>query len=207
MQGKNYPRNYVVYLFILGVVTLGLTGITAQTAPAPAKPQETPQEAKQVASNAGSIADKNTATLILTGRTYEPVPAPDSKIDVENVSFIQRGAPDGSGEILDVVFDIVNLDGEPLELYAFVMAYYERDAVDAKFRRLVPFPAWRKEDVDKEAHAILSMSVTPENIDSAEIWDKRDPDYKNYQKILKRLRYSPAERRYVPEIFPPYWKY
>lgn len=85
---------------------------------------------------------------------YFPLSYYDFRIDVKNVSFERRYAPDGKGEILDVhvqlTGDYSNFSGgkdedpEPLKYKIFVMAFNETDGHSPLGRTLVSYPSWRK---------------------------------------------------------------
>lgn len=86
----------------------------------------------------------------------------DERLSVDNMSFWKKFATDGKGEYLEFTFDIVNKTEEPIPLKMFVIAFNEKDVVDAEYRRYVEFPKWRVFDEDKRLHKIMLMSSIPE---------------------------------------------
>lgn len=85
----------------------------------------------------------------------------DSDIQVSNFSFSRRYAEDGRGEYLDVFFDVKNYTTDSQQLEFYVIGLWEKDAVDARKRDRIPYPAWRKRDYDKEKLDIIFADSVP----------------------------------------------
>lgn len=175
-----------VILFSGGVVFSQAPNITEQ----PAQPGDTAV---------------NTAAIDI--KDFNPQPMSDPRIVVSNFSLDRRYAPDGKGEILDVYFDIYNNTSEPIELYGWVLAYNETNAVDPDERRLVPYPTWRVEDPDKRLFLNRYITVTPKNIPVEKIWNKDDPDYRRHMNAIDRMRSIVGSMKPIGDVYPPIWKY
>lgn len=138
---------------------------------------------------------------------YNPLAITDPRFVVDNLNFSKRYASNGEGEILDVSFDITNLTNNPIELSAYVMAFWETDAVDQPLREYIPYPNWRLFDPDRHRFLVHYNTITPRDIKPEEIWTEKDPDYKRYEVLLNRRRNSIAGNRPIDEFNPPFWKY
>ena len=140
-------------------------------------------------------------------QNYDPIAITDPRFIVDNLNLSRRYASNGEGEILDISFDITNLTSDPIEMSAYVMAFWETNAIDQPLRAYIPYPQWRIHDPDRERHLVHYMTVTPEDIPDEQIWTKDDPDYKKQRVIWNRMRNSVAGNRPIPEFRPPFWKY
>ncbi len=138
---------------------------------------------------------------------FFPVSIEDPRINITDVSADRRFSPDGKGEILDVLFNIDNNTSDRIDLYVWVVAYYETTAVDKDERRIVPYPVWRKEDPDKKTFITKYIKISPKDIPVNKIWAPEDPDYKNYYNVIKRMRNALGHIKVVGDIYPPVWKY
>jgi hypothetical protein len=86
----------------------------------------------------------------------------DERVSVENLSFWKKNATDGKGDYLEFTFDIVNKTEDNIPLKMFVIAFNEKDLVDAQYRRYVEYPKWRVFDEDKQLHKIVLFNSIPE---------------------------------------------
>jgi len=51
------------------------------------------------------------------------------------------------------------------------------------------------------------MTVTPSDINDNDVWDRNDPDYLSYEKIVNRMENSVSATEPVYHLHPPFWKY
>lgn len=86
----------------------------------------------------------------------------DERVTVENMTFWKKFASDGKGDYLEFTFDIINKTEDKIPLKMFVIAFNEKDLVDAQYRRWVEYPKWRKFDEDKKLHKIVLFNGIPE---------------------------------------------
>ncbi|MCB1327312.1 MAG: hypothetical protein H7A21_19450 [Spirochaetales bacterium] len=178
------------------LILLGWAGIgSQQIQDAPGQGQQTPPAERQVTDEVLGIQNSS------------PIAITDPRIEIHNISFDRRFAPNGSGEFLDVVFYIDNRTSENINLIAFVVAAWETDGVDEELRALVPYPVWRHRDYDEEDHIVHHVAITPAPIPDERIWTPDDPDYFRYTRVIQRMRSSVAGDRPIPDIHPPLWKY
>ncbi len=138
---------------------------------------------------------------------YNPLALVDSRFRVTNFNLDRRYAGNGHGEFLDVVFDVNNLTSENVRLYAYVVAFYETDAVNKRQRQWVPYPRWRDRDYPAEQFLVHQITVTPQDIPDASVWNPSDSDYHDYVTTILRMRGGVAGNVPVPDIKPPFWKY
>jgi len=144
---------------------------------------------------------------IIKIQDYFPVSMEDPKISVTDVSVDRRFSPDGKGEILDIFFNIDNNTSERIDLFVWVIAYYETDAVEKEERRIVPYPTWRVYDPDKRTYITRFIKITPKDIPIDKIWNPEDPDYQKYHNVIKRMRNVVGNLKVIGDIYPPVWKY
>jgi len=144
---------------------------------------------------------------IIKIQDYFPVSMEDPKISVTDVSVDRRFSPDGKGEILDIFFNIDNNTSERIDLFVWVIAYYETDAVEKEERRIVPYPNWRVYDPDKRTYISRFIKITPKDIPIDKIWNPEDPDYQKYHNVIKRMRNVVGNLKVIGDIYPPVWKY
>lgn len=169
-------------------------------------------------------ADGNSDVMSL--QDFNPISLTDARFSVGRVNFDRRYASTGTGEFLDIVFDINNLTNEVINLQAFVIAFNETDAVDRRTRSLIPYPTWRFNDPAQSQFLIHYMTITPDirnNIPSNEteipcsencirgfndldIWNVNDPDYKAYKSIIERMQNAVASSEPIQFVHPPLWK-
>lgn len=138
---------------------------------------------------------------------YFPVSVEDPRIAIQEVSLDRRYSPDGRGEILDIMFYIKNNTDTALDLYVWVIAYYETNAVDEEERSIVPHPKWRVSDPDKNFFITRYIKITPKDIPVEKIWTPDDPDYKTYNAKIERMRRAVGHLKLISDIYPPVWKY
>ncbi|MCB1305955.1 MAG: hypothetical protein KDK37_16820, partial [Leptospiraceae bacterium] len=117
-----------------------------------------------------NVAVNNGSPDQISLEDYNPIAIDDPRIEVEDLSLDRRYSPDGRGEILDVMFSIRNLTNDPIELYAWVLAYRETNAVDENERRWIPYPSWRVSDPAKREFVVHFMKITPKDIPADKIW-------------------------------------
>jgi len=144
---------------------------------------------------------------IIKIQDYFPVSMEDPKISVTEVSVDRRFSPDGKGEILDIFFNIDNNTSERIDLFVWVIAYYETDAVEKEERRIVPYPTWRVYDPDKRTYLTRFIKITPKDIPIDKIWNPEDPDYQKYHNVIKRMRDVVGNLKVIGDVYPPVWKY
>jgi hypothetical protein len=144
---------------------------------------------------------------IIKIQDYFPVSMEDPKISVTDVSVDRRFSPDGKGEILDIFFNIDNNTSERIDLFVWVIAYYETDAVEKEERRIVPYPTWRVYDPDKRTYLTRFIKITPKDIPIDKIWNPEDPDYQKYHNVIKRMRNVVGNLKVIGDVYPPVWKY
>jgi|YNPMSStandDraft_2_1061718.scaffolds.fasta_scaffold03948_2 hypothetical protein len=144
---------------------------------------------------------------IIKIQDYFPVSMEDPKISVTEVSVDRRFSPDGKGEILDIFFNIDNNTSERIDLFVWVIAYYETDAVEKEERRIVPYPTWRVYDPDKRTYLTRFIKITPKDIPIDKIWNPEDPDYQKYHNVIKRMRNVVGNLKVIGDVYPPVWKY
>lgn len=189
-----------LYLLPLSILFVGVFSVASQqnitdgTTKPGEKPAEKPAEKKDATKTVMSIED------------YSPISIEDPRFTVRNVSFDRRAAGNGNGEFLDVVFDVVNLTSAPVEIYAYVMAFFETDAVDRAGRQLIPYPVWRQNDPARTNYLMHFMTITPKDVPENEIWSETDDDYVNTMRVWDRLRTSLGATEPRGKIYPPYWK-
>lgn len=138
---------------------------------------------------------------------YSPLALIDPRFKIANFNLDRRFAGNGHGEFLDVVFDVNNLTSEDVRLYAYVVAFYESDAVNTRERKWVPYPRWRDRDYPAEQNLVHYITVTPQDIPEDSVWNPTDSDYFDYATTVNRMRDSIAGDVPVPDVKPPFWKY
>ncbi len=138
---------------------------------------------------------------------YSPTAITDKRFYIKDISFYHRVDPNGLGEFLDTAIDLRNRTTKPLELIAYAIAFNESDAVDKNSRAAVPYPAWRDNDPAKNFFLVHNVAVSPNPVQPDQIWSPADPDYKEYQKVLNRIRNSVGTSKPVEDTFPPIYKY
>ena len=138
---------------------------------------------------------------------YNPLGLVDARFKITNFNLDRRYAGNGRGEFLDVVFDVNNLTSENVRLFAYVIAFYETDAVNERERNWVPYPVWRDRDYPSEQFLIHHITITPEDIPETSVWNPSDSDYIDYATTITRMRESVAGNVPVPDVRPPFWKY
>lgn len=86
----------------------------------------------------------------------------DDRVSVENVGYWKNTAANGKGEYIEFTFDIHNKSADTIPLKMFVLAFNEKDLVDAEARKFVAYPRWRKFDEDKMKHQLVLFNSIPE---------------------------------------------
>src|SRR5512135_161868 len=154
---KRQKRTFSGFYFSFIAAILALSGIltvawSQQTQPG--SPAAGAGTGNQVATSSAnpSIAD------------YNPTAAYDLRFHVTNIDFYRRYHPSGIGEFLEVALDIQNNTEDPLDLYAYVIAYDEDSAVDSRTRNLIPYPTWRPHDPDKYLFLVNNVNISPVNV-------------------------------------------
>ncbi len=141
-------------------------------------------------------------------KNYAPFYNRNERIKINDLSFERRPIVHSSNESLDIAFSLDNMTSETLELYAFVVAFYECDALSSnEFIKQLPQLKWRKRNFAKEIFFVLRASMSPKDILPNEIWSGvESDDYIEQKKNLQELnRYNPGVN--ASTIFPPIWKY
>jgi hypothetical protein len=144
---------------------------------------------------------------VVTIDQYNPLAVTNAQFRVSGMNFDRRFAGNGWGEFLDVVFTLENLTAQDRDLYVFVAAYQETDAVDERQRQWVPYPRWRPRDFERESFLVQHIAVSPADIAEDKIWTEQDPDFQRQQTILNRMRNSVAGNIPIEAFRPPFWKY
>ncbi len=108
---------------------------------------------------------------------------------------------------MDVYFNIWNQTSEKIDLFVWVFSYEETNAVDTEERKIVPYPRWRVKDPDKKFFITRFIKISPKDITADKIWNENDPDYKNYNYVIQRMRNAVGNMKYIGNIYPPIWKY
>ena len=67
----------------------------------------------------------------------------------------------GKGEVLEVIFDVKNKTLDTLDLKLFLLGFHQKDGINSKYRKLVPYPSWRKRDLDKYNFKIVFLDSIP----------------------------------------------
>ena len=155
---------------------------------------------------------KSQVPILMTLQDYSPTAVASSKFQIKNINFDRRYAPTGLGEFLDVVFDVDNLTAGPLDLYAFIIAVAETDAVDVSYREVIPYPVWRKHDPLRGEFLVRYLTLTGRDglkVDevSRQIWDETDPDFVWARTRIGAMRTSAAVQVPIEDVFPPMWKF
>lgn len=123
--------------------------------------------------------DKGTQNT--SGKKLFPVQAVGTKLfKVYNISF-NKMVPGYAGEVLEVEFQLKNLIEEPLELYIFVIATYEKSyKTDSSFQ---------SPSLDDEIQ-IKNIKVSPDDLSNFEYTEKDDAgnDKKVYIKYPKNIK-------------------
>ncbi|MDF3819154.1 hypothetical protein P3G55_04555 [Leptospira sp. 96542] len=103
-------------------------------------------------------------------RELYPLSIYDSRIRMKNVSFVRRHADTGKGEFLDVMVELESRVSEDHEYAIYVLAAFEGDKTNPEERKLIPFPAWRKNDPEREARSLYFSNIMPTPFTAKEIW-------------------------------------
>ncbi|MBX7058633.1 MAG: hypothetical protein K1X75_11255 [Leptospirales bacterium] len=138
---------------------------------------------------------------------FNPLAVTSPNFVVTGVNFDRRFAGNGWGEFLDVVFDLRSNIAQDLDLFVFVAAFYETDAVDMRQRQWIPYPSWRPRDFDRETFLVRHIAISPADIPDDKIWTDQDPEFQRQQLILNRMRNSVAGVIPIEDFHPPFWKY
>jgi len=219
LSGDRQSRRLAAVLFTVMLLLTGFCSVLLSQG------QEnittTPGQPATASNTQGRVAARTTL------EDYNPIAAADMRFSVGNINFDRRYAGNGLGEFLDVVFEVRNLTSQPFDLYGFVIAYYETDAVDRTTRSMIPYPSWRSNDPARDQFLIHYLTVTPDirvnrdedklegngqndhaimGMNDQEIWDEHDPDYTAYKRIIQRMRDSVASSEPVQFVNPPLWK-
>lgn len=166
-----------------------------------------------ILSQSSPIKDTNTQTVseqkkeILKIEDFYPISLESPLIDINGISLDRRFSPDGRGEILDIFFNIDNNTSQRIDLYVWVIAYFESNAIDPTERKIIPHPQWRVYDPDKRVFITKFIKITPQDIPIDKIWNPEDPDYKNYYGVIQRMKNAVGNLKIVGDIYPPVWKY
>ena len=187
MSSKWYPLNWKTFFFVFGILLIsGSVSVLVS--------QDQPDQSQEGAK--------------LSIQDFDPIAEKDSRIVLNNLNLDRRFATNGLGEFLDVSFDIFNQTSEAIDLYAFVMAYHETDAIMREARDLIPYPEWRVNDPDRNRFLVHFITVTPLDIQSEEVWSTLDPSIKaTFENIVNRMRNLPIAVGPIDDVLPPFWGY
>ncbi len=83
------------------------------------------------------------------------------RFTVENLSFFRKYDYRDRKEVLEVMFDIKNKTLDTLDLKLFLLGFHQKDGINSKYRKLVPYPSWRKRDLDKYNFKIVFLDSIP----------------------------------------------
>lgn len=154
----------------------------------------------------GGAADGGVQRISL--QDYNPKSERDSRIVVSNFNMDRRYASNGRGEFLDVIFDVYNQTSEAIDIYGFVLAFYETDAVLKEAREVIPYPSWRINDPDSSRFLVHFITITPLDIQPDEVWKVLDPEIKvSFESIIARMRNRPVSLGPIDHVRPPFWGY
>ena len=194
------------------LIALLVVGFLNPAGGAPGAPTSPEAKTSEPAKGEPKADTKGQVPVLMTIQDYSPIAVASSRFQIKNVNFDRRYAPTGLGEFLDVVFDMDNLTGGPLDLYAYIIAVAETDAVDASYREVIPYPAWRKHDPLSERYLVRYLTLTGRDGLKADeiagqIWDASDPDFRWARYRVAAMRTSAAVQKPIEDVLPPMWKY
>ncbi|TGL75497.1 hypothetical protein [Leptospira jelokensis] len=129
-------------------------------------------------------------------RDLYPLSMYDARIRLKNVSFIRRHADTGKGEFLDVQVELESRVPDNHEYSIFVLAGFEGDRVNKDERRLVPYPAWRKADPEKDERTLYFSNIMPTPFTAKEIWGEET--YAKKKEEMEKRHYAGFEAE-MPE--------
>ena len=147
------------------------------------------------------------ANAIYPIKNYAPVPMVDADIRIKREDFSRSLAENMRDQYLEITCHLENLSNQPKEIYAFVFAYYETNAMNPNYHKLLPFPKWRKKDRRAKAYLTHYLTSTPNEIPIHLVWDKNEPDYRSYRKNTEYLQIFASRTKQSYEFYPPIWKY
>lgn len=143
-------------------------------------------------------------------KNYRPFIKNSNDISVSNLNFERRFSVNGLGEVLTIVFSLNNLSNESMDLYAYVIAWYETDGWNkdtSQTSRWVPHTNWRKRNFQKEHTLVHKLASMPKDIPVSLIWNENDSDYHFYE-YLADIRSDFISKQGPRDVFyPPVWKY
>ncbi len=139
----------------------------------------------------------------VTKISFVPEAQQDPRFHVTEPTFDIRMDSQGRGEILDVVFEIQNNTKERVDLYGYVIAFRETDAVDNAARGWIPYPSWRKHDPSRSTYLVRGIKITPVQLDPDSIWSENDPEYTKVHRTINRLKTSVGSAVPIMDVLPP----
>ncbi|TGN17600.1 hypothetical protein [Leptospira idonii] len=128
-----------------------------------------------------------------------PLSIYDTRIRLKSVNFVKRHADTGKGEILDVQVELESRVPEDNTYSIYVLAGYEGNQVNEAERRLVPYPAWRKNDPKKEAKTLYFTNVMPTPVTALEVWGQETLNKKKAE--VEKLHWQGFEAEYPEPTF------
>ncbi len=150
----------------------------------------------------------DTQMRIFPIQDYEPYVLDDTRIKVDGINYLRRPTVNADGEVLELAFYLDNFSTKSIDLYGFILAYYETDLVIRRYRKWIKHMDWRKRDFDKEHRVVLNVSTLPDYISPNEVWSKKDPDYVFYKTLLERQKKIISSIEPLPDAYySPAWKY
>ncbi len=147
------------------------------------------------------------ANAIYPIKNYAPVPMVDPDIRIKQEAFSRSLAENMRDQYLEITCHLENLSNQPKEIYAFIFAYYETNAANPKYQKLLPPSKWRKQDRLAEAYLTHYLTSTPSEIPINLVWDKNEYDYRSYRKNADYLRIFSSRIKQSYDFYPPIWKY
>ncbi|MBI3395885.1 MAG: hypothetical protein HY042_08625, partial [Spirochaetia bacterium] len=198
-------RNRIPYFLAAAIVISGVFSVLTSQ-PQGQNIQDGGQKPGEKKADAPAKDAQKGPRLQMAVQDYSPISITDTRFVVRNLNFDRRYAGNGLGEFLDVVFDIANLTSDPVDMYAYVLAYYETDAVDRAGRRLIPYPSWRINDPERNDFVVHFITTTPNDIADSDIWGEKDREYQRSEYIQKHLQASLGANEPLGKLRPPFWK-
>ena len=85
----------------------------------------------------------------------------NDQFSVNNLSFFRRYDQKGKGELLEIIFNVTNKTLKILDLKLFIVGFHEKSGINSEYRKLVPYPTWRKRDFEKDVRQIDFLDSIP----------------------------------------------
>ena len=106
----------------------------------------------------------------------------DDRFLVTDFNYLRKFSPTGKGEVLEVMFDINNKTESNIDFKMYILGFLEENKVSDSYRQLVPYPHWRKKDLDKDKFGIVLVDSLPK-INPSLITKDYFNESSTYQKI------------------------